>query len=68
MLPFIGLCLLLGAGHLLRMRVRLLRKLYLPSCVIGGLVGLAVLQVASAFGKPVPAPWTAGWGKLPETE
>ena len=60
MLPFIGLCLLLGLGHLLRMRVRLLRTLYLPSCVIGGLAGLAILQIA-----PVPAKWTAGWGKLP---
>ncbi len=65
MLSFVGLCVLLGLGHLLRMRVRLLRKLYLPSCVIGGLLGLAVLQIASATGGTVPEAWTAGWGKLP---
>jgi len=53
-LPFIGLCLLLGAGHLLRMRIRLLRKLYLPSCVIGGLVGLIVVQCILATGAPLP--------------
>jgi len=64
-LPFVGLCFLLGLGHLLRMKVRLLRKLYLPSCVIGGLLGLLILQVAKASGAPVPEGWTAGWGKLP---
>ena len=65
MLSFIGLCLLLGVGHLLRMRVRLLRRLYLPSCVIGGLVGLAVLHLAGGMGAPVPSAWTAGWARLP---
>jgi len=64
-LPFIGLCVLLGVGHLLRMRIRLLRRLYLPSCVIGGLAGLVILQVANAADAPVPGEWTAGWGKLP---
>ena len=63
--PFVGLCLLLGLGHLLRMKIRLLQKLYLPSCVIAGLVGLAVLQGSQAAGAPVPPVWTAGWGKLP---
>jgi len=62
---FVGLCVLLGLGHVLRMKIRVLRQLYLPSSVIGGLVGLIVLQVADAAGSPVPAPWTAGWGKLP---
>jgi len=65
MLSFIGLCLLLLIGHSLRTRVRLLQRLYLPSCVIGGLAGLVVLQVAGSVGSPVPAEWTAGWGKLP---
>ena len=37
---FIGLCVLLGVGHLLRSKVKFLRWLYLPSCVIAGLVGL----------------------------
>ncbi len=63
--PFVGLCLLLGVGHLLRMKIRLLQKLYLPSCVIAGLVGLAILQISRSAGAPVPPVWTAGWGRLP---
>ena len=67
MLSFVGLCLLLAIGYFLRSRLRFLQKLYLPSCVIGGLLGLAVIQVAKAVGTPVPAEWTAGWSKLPGT-
>ncbi len=62
---FLGLCLLLGVGYYLRMRIRLLKGLYLPACVIGGLIGLAVIQGAESLGSPVPYDWTAGWGKLP---
>jgi len=62
---FVSLCVLLGLGHLLRMKVRLLRKLYLPSCVIGGLLGLVVLEVFRALGRPLPASMTAGWNALP---
>ncbi len=62
---FIGLCLLLVVGHLLRMKIRLLQKLYLPSCVIGGLLGLLVIQILPLLGIEIPAGWTAGWGKLP---
>jgi len=65
MLSFVALCLLLGFGHLLRERIRLLRQLYLPSCIIGGLLGLVVLQVFRGLGAPLPAAWTAGWSKLP---
>ncbi len=65
MLSFISLCLLLGIGHFLRMKIKLLRKLYLPSCVIGGLLGLVVIQCFIAFEKPLPAELTAGWSKLP---
>ena len=54
MLSFVALCVLLGVGHLLRERVRLLRQLYLPSCIIGGLIGLVVLQVFQGFGAPLP--------------
>jgi ESS family glutamate:Na+ symporter len=62
---FIGLCVLLLVGHALRSNVRLLRRIYLPSCVIGGLVGLAALQSFRSAGAPLPAAWTAGWGALP---
>ena len=65
MLSFVGLCLLLGFGHLLRMKIRLLQRLYLPSCVIAGLLGLAVLQISQATGHPLGAEWTLGWSKLP---
>ena len=61
----IGLCLVLMVGHLLRSWLRPLRWLYLPSCVIGGLVGLAILQIAQQSGHAVPEAWTAGWSKLP---
>jgi ESS family glutamate:Na+ symporter len=56
---------LLGLGHILRMRFRILQTLYLPSCVIAGLLGLTLLAGASAAGHPLPPAWTAGWNKLP---
>ena len=62
---FTALCLLLLAGHVLRTKVALLRKLYLPSCVIGGLAGLAAVQCLGGPSDPNVAYWTAGWGKLP---
>ncbi len=48
MTPFVVLCILLGIGHVLRSRVKIFQKLYLPSCVIGGLFGLLVIQLVSA--------------------
>lgn len=48
MASFVVLCVLLGIGHVLRSRIRLLQKLYLPSCVIGGLVGLIAIQLIAA--------------------
>jgi ESS family glutamate:Na+ symporter len=47
MASFVVLCLLLGIGHFLRGWIKLLQKLYLPSCVIGGLVGLLIIQLFS---------------------
>ncbi len=44
MVAFIVLCVLLGLGHLLRTRSRWLQRLYLPSCVVGGVLGLLVVQ------------------------
>ena len=65
------LCALLAVGHILRSKIRLLHKLYLPSCVIGGLVGLIIIQtfallqgrsevmasVSSAISE-ISAPWS----------
>jgi ESS family glutamate:Na+ symporter len=56
---------LLLVGHVLRSKVKLLQWLYLPSCVIAGLLGLAVLQTARLTGWTIPVSWTAGWSKLP---
>ncbi len=74
MLSFITLCLLLGLGHLLRSRIKLLQTLYLPSCVIAGLVGLVILQSLAAIDEPAKiirtinsflTAQTAVWTKLP---
>jgi len=65
MVSFIALCVLLGAGYLLRSRVGPLQRLYLPASVVGGLAGLAAIRAADAAGRPLPADWTAGWPQLP---
>ena len=59
-LSFSAICILLIAGKLLRVNVKLLQKLYLPSSVIGGLLGLVILQTV-----PLPPGLTAGWNRLP---
>jgi len=59
---FSGLCLLLIAGKYLRVRIKLLQKLYLPSSVIAGILGLIIIQVS---GRSLPSYWTAGWSTLP---
>lgn len=61
-MSFCGLSLLLLLGKLARVKIGLLQRLYLPSSVIGGIIGLIVLQVC---GDGLPAGWTAGWSKLP---
>ena len=65
MQSFIAICLLLITGHVLRSKLKFLQWLYLPSCVIAGLLGLAVIQLCSYKGWNIPAEWTAGWSKLP---
>lgn len=74
MLSFIILCVLLAVGHILRCKVRLLQKLYLPSCVIGGIVGLIVIQIFAVLqGRSelmesvnlVVSEVTAPWSKIP---
>ena len=59
---FCALCLLLVVGKAVRTAVPLLRKLYLPSSIIGGAIGLALL---AGFGSHVPEEWHAGWKAIP---
>ena len=59
---FTSLCLLLVIGKVLRVRIPFLQRLYLPSSVIGGLVGLAVV---TALGRHAPAEITGGMRSLP---
>jgi glutamate:Na+ symporter, ESS family len=47
MTSLVVLCLLLLLGHCLRTRLRVLQRLYLPSCVIGGILGLCLVQGAT---------------------
>jgi len=47
------------------MKIRLFQRLYLPSCIIGGLVGLVLIQSARGLDTPFKEEWTAGWGSLP---
>lgn len=77
MLSFIGLTLLLGVGFWLRTKIKLLRTLYLPSCVIGGLAGLIIVQTVIYFAagsgdgsfisraNSLVSGCTAVWGKMP---
>ena len=61
-LSFSALCILLVVGKLLRVEIRLFQKLYLPASVIGGLLGLVLVQTIGGF---LPAATTAGWNRLP---
>jgi ESS family glutamate:Na+ symporter len=58
---FCGLCLLLAIGKFLRVEVKFIQKLYLPSAVIGGIIGLVLIQIS---GSQLDN-WTAGWTSLP---
>jgi ESS family glutamate:Na+ symporter len=49
---FIFLCALLVAGKIIRLNAPLLQRLYLPSSVIGGFLGLLVLSVADSAVPP----------------
>ena len=60
MLSFGFLCLLMGLGYFIRRKIKLLQRLYLLASVIGGLLGLLLLQTL-----PLPEEATAGWGKIP---
>ena len=49
---FVALSALLFIGKIVRMKLTFLQRLYLPSSVVGGLVGLVIV---SAFGQYIPA-------------
>jgi ESS family glutamate:Na+ symporter len=59
---FFALSVLLVCGKLLRLAVPLFQRLYLPSSVIGGLLGLAILTL---FPDLVPADWVSATQKFP---
>ncbi len=65
MLAFMILSLLLVVGYLLRIRMKVLRSLYLPSCVVAGLLGLALLQGVGGLAAAMGADSAAG--RLHET-
>lgn len=48
MASLVILCVLLLCGHCLRTRLRFLQRLYLPSCVIGGILGLCLVQAITS--------------------
>jgi ESS family glutamate:Na+ symporter len=52
---------LLGLGHVCRTKVKLLQRLYLPSCVVGGLVGLICVQGILLIGGENESSATAAW-------
>eukprot|EP00043_Microstomoeca_roanoka_P012087 m.116065 g.116065 ORF g.116065 m.116065 type:complete len:514 (-) comp15387_c0_seq2:1114-2655(-) len=62
------LCMFLLLGHVVRARVWYLRAVYIPASLIGGLLGLAALQISTSNAKLeqyVSTELTAGWGELP---
>ncbi len=61
-ISFCGLCLLLVIGKFLRVKIPILQKLYLPSSVIGGILGLILI---TSLRNVIPPGWYVGWNKLP---
>ncbi|MEJ2629515.1 MAG: sodium/glutamate symporter, partial [bacterium] len=61
-LSFSSLCILLVLGKFARVKIKLLQKLYLPSSVIGGIIGLIIIQLA---GSKAVSDFIQGWVKLP---
>jgi len=51
----------LVTGKLARVNIKLFQRLYLPSSVIGGVIGLVIMQVT---GNSLNN-WTIGWSRLP---
>jgi len=67
-LSFCSLSLLLLLGQFIRSRVRWTQRLLLPASVIGGVIGLVIIQVLGRNvpgAPPVISTATAGWSALP---
>eukprot|EP01059_Diplonema_ambulator_P031261 TRINITY_DN5684_c0_g3_i1.p1 TRINITY_DN5684_c0_g3~~TRINITY_DN5684_c0_g3_i1.p1 ORF type:complete len:502 (+),score=109.07 TRINITY_DN5684_c0_g3_i1:42-1547(+) len=65
---FAVLCLLIVLGQFLRTKVRLLQRLYLPTAVIAGTLGMIIYQIlvnAGENSKTFAHDVTAGWEYLP---
>lgn len=58
---FCGLCILLALGKFLRVKLKFIQRLYLPSAVIGGIIGLILVQISGGGLDN----WTVGWTSLP---
>ncbi|MDP8218375.1 MAG: sodium/glutamate symporter [Candidatus Theseobacter exili] len=61
-ISFCSLCVVLIAGVFLRLKVSLFRRYFIPASVIGGILGLIIIQLPGDF---VPYSCIAGWNKLP---
>jgi len=61
-LSFSSLCILLIIGKILRVKIKLLQKLYLPSSVVGGIIGLIFIQI---IGVDTISNFIHGWVELP---
>lgn len=59
---FIALSILMVAGKILRVQIPILQKLYLPSSIIGGLIGLVAV---SSLGGRIPGEFIAGIRSMP---
>ncbi len=59
---FCALCFLLVCGKAIRTALPFLRKLYLPSSIVGGALGLIILTIS---GQHMPAEWHEGWKSIP---
>ncbi|HXK66453.1 MAG TPA: sodium/glutamate symporter, partial [Spirochaetota bacterium] len=65
LLPFITISILLFVGHYLRLHIKLFQKLYLPSSLLGGIVGLMVYQTAKTLSINTLTTWFDGLAMLP---
>lgn len=62
---FVSLCALLVMGKALRLKIPLFQRLYLPSSVVGGLLGLLVVTLAGPHLPPALQGCVAGARRVP---